>query len=142
MHLLQRSDKMKFSANTLCPCGSKIKYKKCCAKYHKGALAPNALLLMKSRYCAYALGNADYIIKTTHPNNNDYTEERKSWEASILEFSKHTDFLGLKIIEFIDGKTEAYVTFSASLSSGELKEKSRFLKEHGRWLYVDGEFDR
>jgi len=117
-----------------------MKYKKCCAKYHKGVLAPDALILMKSRYSAYATGNADYIIKTTHPDNNDYTEDRKNWKTSILEFSKHTDFLGLKIIEFIDGETEAYVTFTALLSSGELKEKSRFLKEEDQWLYVNGEF--
>jgi len=45
-----------------------------------------------------------------------------------------------KIIDFIDGKEEAFVTFNARLSSGDLKEKSRFLKLHGRWLYVDGEF--
>jgi SEC-C motif-containing protein len=132
---------MKLSPNTLCPCGSGVKYKKCCSKYHKGTFTPNALILMKSRYTAYTTGNADYLIKTTHPNNNDYTEDKKSWKHSILEFTKDTEFLNLKIIEFIDGETEAYVTFIAKLSSKELREKSRFLKEDGKWLYVDGVFD-
>ena len=45
----------KFSINSPCPCGSGGKYKKCCQKYHKGALAKDALTLMKSRYSAYAL---------------------------------------------------------------------------------------
>jgi len=130
----------KFSPNEFCPCGSKKKYKKCCSIYHKGALPPTALLLMKSRYCAYAAGDSSYIIKTTHPDNPDYTTNIKSWEESILNFSKQTKFLGLEIIDFIDGEEEAFVTFNARLSSGNLKEKSRFLKLHGRWLYVDGKF--
>ncbi len=50
------------SPNLPCPCGSGLKYKKCCQKYHKGALPSTALLLMKSRYSAYALGLADYIM--------------------------------------------------------------------------------
>ncbi|MBD3790966.1 MAG: SEC-C domain-containing protein [Campylobacterales bacterium] len=129
----------KVSPNIPCPCGSHKKYKKCCALYHKGALAPDALALMKSRYSAYATGNAEYIINTTHPENPDYSEERRSWKNDIDLFSKHTEFLGLKIIEFIDGKEEAYVTFEASLSSGMLTEKSRFLKRGNVWLYVDGE---
>lgn len=127
----------KVSPNIPCPCGSQKKYKKCCAIYHKGALAPNALALMKSRYSAFATGNAEYIIRTTHPENPDYTTDLASWKYDIDLFSKHTEFLGLKIIEFIDGE-EAYVSFEASLSSGMLIEKSRFLKSEGRWLYVDG----
>ena len=128
----------KVSPNIPCPCGSKKKYKKCCGIYHKGALAPNALALMKSRYSAYATGNAEYIIKTTHPENPDYSDDHLSWKKEIDLFTQHTGFLGLKIMEFIDGKEEAYVSFEASLSSGVLIEKSRFLKHNGRWLYVDG----
>lgn len=130
----------RFSPNELCPCGSKKKYKKCCSIYHKGALPSTALLLMKSRYSAYVVGDSSYIIKTTHPDNPDYTTDIKSWEASILNFSKQTNFLSLEIIDFIDGEEEAFVTFNARLSSGNLKEKSRFLKLHGRWFYVDGAF--
>ena len=131
---------MKPSPNTPCPCGSGSKYKKCCAKYHKGALAPDALRLMKSRYCAYALCDSRYIIKTTHPDNPDYTDNIKKWNKSILDFSRQTNFLSLEIIEFLEGEKEAFVTFTARLSSGDLKEKSRFLKLRDRWLYIDGEY--
>lgn len=96
---------------------------------------------MRSRYSAYALGDADYIIKTTHFNNPDYTNETAIWKQSILEFCHNTQFLGLKISEFIGGETVAYVTFEAILDSGSLKEKSRFLKEDGQWLYENGSFD-
>ncbi len=131
----------KVSPNIPCPCQSGFKYKKCCQKYHKGAWAPNALTLMRSRYCAYAVGNAGYIIATTHPCNPDYTDNREQWEEDIQHFCDNTAFLGLQIISHEEGEEEAFVTFSASLSSGRLTEKSRFLKTGGRWLYADGTFE-
>ena len=94
---------------------------------------------MKSRYSAYAVGDSKYIIKTTHPDNPDYTDERKSWQASIDHFCSTTRFEGLQILDWSDGEEEAFVTFSASLSGGIMIEKSRFLKVDGKWLYVDGE---
>ena len=128
----------KITPNSPCPCGSRVKYKKCCAIYHKGALPKTALELMKSRYVAYAVGDASYIIKTTHPNNSDHTDDIKSWKSSIELFSKETEFLGLEVLEFIDGEVEAFVTFKAKLSSGDMVEKSRFLKVDGMWLYESG----
>ncbi len=129
----------KTSPNTSCPCGSKQKYKKCCQVYHKGANPKTALLLMKSRYSAYAVGDANYIVKTTHENNADFSSEVKAWKQSIDSFTKTTDFLGLEILEFIEGAEESFVTFKALLSSGEMIEKSRFLKVDKRWLYERGE---
>ncbi len=95
---------------------------------------------MRSRYCAYALGLAGYIMKTTHPDNPDYTADSGEWKQGILEFCRSTVFTGLKIIEFIDGENEAFVTFEARLGEYTMKEKSRFLKENGRWLYENGDF--
>ena len=96
---------------------------------------------MRSRYSAYAVGNSSYIIKTTHQNNPDFTDNIKAWQESIENFSQATDFLGLEILEFVDGEKEAFVTFRASLSSGDMVEKSRFLKEGDEWLYERGEFE-
>ena len=96
---------------------------------------------MKSRYVAYVVGDSAYIIKTTHPNNSDYTDNIESWRDSIELFSSSTEFLGLEILEFIDGEDEAFVTFRAKLSSGDMVEKSRFLRIDGQWLYESGEFD-
>ena len=132
----------KVSPNSSCPCGSKKKYKKCCQVYHKGAKAKNALLLMRSRYSAYAVGSSNYIIKTTHPNNSDFTEDVKSWRESIDKFTQATAFLGLEILEFIDGDEEAFVAFKAYLSSGDMLERSRFLKEADGWLYESGEWEQ
>jgi SEC-C motif-containing protein len=135
---------MKFPVNSLCPCGSNKKYKKCCQVYHKGAIPNKALDLMKSRYVAYKLGLSKYIISTTHKENKDYTDDINSWIKSIDDFSKSCQFSGLKIIEFIDGEAESFVTFYANIncnkSDNSFCEKSRFLKVDNRWLYHSGEF--
>ncbi|HEX5624175.1 MAG TPA: YchJ family metal-binding protein [Sulfuricurvum sp.] len=131
---------MKISANTPCPCHSGEKYKKCCHPYHQGILPSNALKLMRSRYCAYALGLSDYIIQTTHCNHPDFTDDLVSWRASIDAFSQTTDFTELKIMEFIDGDDVAYVTFKAVLNGHPFEEKSRFFKVGEKWLYESGEF--
>ena len=131
----------KITLNTPCPCGSHIKYKKCCALYHKGAFPKTALALMKSRYTAYVRADSRYIIQTTHPDNSDYTDDAKSWKESIENFSKITEFLGLEIIDFFDGNEQAWVEFKAKLSTGDMVEKSHFFKVNGRWLYHSGEFN-
>ena len=128
----------KTSPNSPCPCSSKNKYKKCCLIYHKGTKPKTALLLMKSRYAAFAVDDARYIVKTTHENNPDFTTDVQIWKEGIKSFTTNTEFLGLEILEFIDGEKEAYVTFKASLSSGDMTEKSRFLKVDGLWLYESG----
>jgi len=129
----------KTSPNAPCPCGSNGKYKKCCLLYHKGAKPKTALLLMRSRYCAFAVGDSSYIVKTTHEHNADFSLDVKRWKESIKSFTDATEFLGLEILEFTDGKEEAFVTFKAFLSSGDMTEKSRFLKVDGMWLYESGE---
>lgn len=126
----------------LCPCNSGKPYSKCCKILHDGAYAKNALELMRSRYTAYAYHKPDYIIRTTHPDSPHFQQDSDKWKTEILIFCQNTQFQGLKIIEFIDGKTEAYVTFLAQLRQQErdasFVEKSRFEKVEGRWLYHDG----
>jgi len=121
--------------NDKCPCGSGLKYKHCCKTYHDGRVPKNALLLMKSRYSAYALGKSKYIIKTNYDN--------KDTIKSIDEFSRSTLFKKLEILEFIDGEDEAFVTFKVTLltngQDNSFEEKSKFLKQNDTWFYIDGE---
>ena len=52
----------------LCPCGSDESYRACCGPFHHGELqARSAEELMRSRYSAYAYGEADYLFRTWHP---------------------------------------------------------------------------
>ncbi len=127
-----------------CPCHSGKSYSACCQRYHNGLLAENALALMRSRYAAYALHLADYIMRTTHPANPGYYSDATRWKKEILNSYQSTQFYGLQIIDFIDGKKEAFVTFTALLKNNghdtSFTEKSRFLKMDGQWLYESGVF--
>ncbi len=136
---------MKLSVNSICPCGSLKKYKKCCKLFHDDIKKPsNALELMKSRFSAFAFCKSDYIIKTTHQKNCDFSLDTFSWRDDIEKFSKNTNFEKLEILDFIDSEIESFVTFKATLFQNKKDisfiEKSRFLKENNIWLYVDGEF--
>lgn len=127
----------------LCPCHSGKEYSNCCKPYHEGKTNPqNASQLMRSRYSAYALQLADYIIKTTHPKNISYQKDFKKWSESILHFCKITTFKDLKVEDFKEtSETEAYVTFTAYLMQAghdaSFREKSRFEKVDGLWLYLE-----
>lgn len=136
---------MKFSPNDICPCGSLKKYKKCCKPFHDKITFPKtALELMKSRFSAFAVLIADYIIFTTHENNSDYISDLKLWNQDIMNFSKNTRFERLEILDFIEGEVESFVTFKATLFQDNTDisfiEKSRFLKVEDKWLYIDGQF--
>lgn len=97
---------------------------------------------MRSRYAAYSMGLVDYIMDTTHPQNPTRNPDRSRWRKELLAFSRSAQFTGLSIISFEDGIDEAFVSFKAGLSqSGQdmsFAEKSRFLKENGRWTYESG----
>lgn len=127
-----------------CPCQSGKEYQECCKPYHKGHLPEKALALMRSRYSAYAMGLADYIIDTTHPDNSQYLQDHKLWKKQIKEFCDHTTFLGLEILEEVDNDKVSFVTFKAQLQQNGkdagFTERSRFEKAGGRWLYHSGEF--
>lgn len=135
---------MKISPNNNCPCGSTKKYKKCCKPFHNGTFPKTAVELMKSRFCAYAIKNAEYIMATTHKTNQDFSNDTFAWSNSILDFCEATDFLDVNILEQIDGEVESFVTFKANLMQNGIDasfiEKSRFLKEENKWFYVDGTF--
>jgi len=133
-----------FNEHSSCPCGSKKTYLNCCKIFHDGKNPSNALELMKSRFTAFAVGNIDYIINTTHENNIEYSRDKSKWIDDIQDVVNSTDFNSLEIVEFIDGEEEAYVTFKLGLKQKGLDtsftEKSKFLKIDGKWLYRSGEF--
>lgn len=135
---------MAYNEHSSCPCGSGKSYLNCCKVFHEGKLPKTALELMKSRFSAFAVGNVDYIINTTHEDNDEYSNDRSQWEDDIQNVINSTDFNSLKIVEFIDGEDEAYVTFTLGLTQKGLDvsftEKSKFLKIDGKWLYRSGDF--
>jgi len=122
---------------TTCYCGSGKLFSACCDLYISGIVkAPTAQALMRSRYSAYAIHNANYIYNTTHPKKRKYHTK-----AAILDWAKSNQWLKLEIL-FAD---ETIVEFKAYYLDERLKaqvhhEKSTFSKEGDAWYYVNGEY--
>jgi SEC-C motif domain protein len=125
-----------------CPCGSGQAYLLCCAPYHKGKIASSAMLLLRSRYSAYALNLPHYIIETTHIENSEYQRDVKEWEKRILNFSSTHFFEGVEILSVENKREETTIRFIARLKKGvdsaSFIEKSLFVKQDGRWFYREG----
>ena len=99
---------------------------------------------MRSRYCAFALKIPQYIIKTTHKENQDYKLDTLQWKNEIINFCETCRFEKLEILEFINGDIESYVTFKVTITcdnnDASFMEKSKFLKVDNMWLYHSGKF--
>lgn len=90
---------------------------------------------MRSRYAAYVLGRTDYLLATWHASTRP---------ASLDPDPAGTRWLGLEVrAARASGDAHATVEFVARSRVGgrglRLHELSRFVREAGRWWYVDGE---
>lgn len=116
-----------------CPCHSGKPYADCCQPLHAGQAAPDAERLMRSRYSAYALKLADYLLQTWHPDTRPAslsTEDLNGIKWLKLEVVSHHP---------VDD-THAEVVFTATYQSGkqkksQLSEHSQFVRINDRWLY-------
>jgi SEC-C motif-containing protein len=114
-----------------------VAYADCCARFvdhFNDAPAPDAEYLMRSRYSAFVLERADYLLATWH----------SSTRPASLDFDAGVKWLGLEVREHkVTGADAAEVEFVARYRldgrAVRLHERSRFVCEEGRWLYVDGE---
>lgn len=128
-------------SNNPCPCGSGLQYSECCEIYISGKeSAPTAEKLMRSRYSAFVVHNADYIYGTHDPSTRSQVnlEEIKTW-------SEESEWLGLQILETSGGQvgdTQGLVEFMATYAVNGKKtqhrEKSTFNYIDGQWYFTDG----
>ena len=137
-----------------CPCGSlapagpggskgksatPLAFARCCGRYLaapglEASAAPDAESLMRSRYTAFVCERADYLQATWHA----------STRPADLDFEPGARWLGLQVRSHrAMGEDRAEVEFVARYRVGgravRLHETSRFVREGGRWLYVDGD---
>jgi SEC-C motif-containing protein len=121
-----------------CRCGSGEPYAECCGPLHSGeATATTAEALMRSRYCAFALGDTDYLLQTWHSTTRPETLDQSEFEQ--------IDWLGLEVLKCKRGgakDSRGIVEFVATMArddkESQLREESRFSRETGQWRYLDG----
>jgi SEC-C motif domain protein len=129
------------SSSTACPCGRTdargkvLAFGACCGHHlNDGLPAPDAESLMRSRYSAFVVENVDYLRATWHA----------STRPADLSLEQETKWLGLEVkaVRVLDAD-HAEVEFVARSRTGgrgqRLHELSRFVREDGRWVYVDGD---
>ncbi|MCK9380676.1 MAG: hypothetical protein M0P95_06350 [Sulfuritalea sp.] len=116
-----------------CPCGRPLAYTACCGLYHEGSPAPDAESLMRSRYSAYVLQLEDYLLATWHASTRP---------AALDLAAAPPKWLGLQVKTHTETANTASVEFVARCRVGgraqRMHEISRFVREDGRWYYVDG----
>ncbi len=91
---------------------------------------------MRSRYSAYAIHNADYLLSTTHISERKYYSK-----TEILDWATSNSWQKLEIISFSETMVEFkayYLDLNQKLTIHH--ELSNFKLEDGFWFYVDGEF--
>jgi SEC-C motif domain protein len=130
-----------------CPCGrvgssdKALSLADCCGRFidhFENTPAPDAESLMRSRYTAFVLQRADYLLATWHASHRPLA----------IDFDSDVKWLGLDVRQHrVLDATHAEVEFVArqkapGLPAVRLHEWSRFLKDGdspGRWYYVDGD---
>lgn len=128
-----------------CPCGSGLELDACCGPLIAGTRpAPTAVALMRSRYTAYALKNAEYIVETHDPESREDTdlENTRDW-------ANRTTWLELQVLATKDGGEQddrGEVEFVARFKDeqgreGSHHEHSVFVRRKGRWYFQDGKVE-
>ena len=121
-----------------CPCGSGAGYAACCGPLHDGVPADSAARLMRSRYSAYVLENEAYLLASWHADTRPSA-------LGLAAQRPAPRWLGLQIRgEQVLDERHAAVEFVARYRVGggraqRQRERSRFVREQGRWYYLDGE---
>jgi len=89
---------------------------------------------MRSRYSAYVLKLDDYLLATWHPDTRpselDLAADHSKWLG--LEVRKHA------VQDDAHATVEFVARYRIAGKGHRLHELSRFVREGGRWFYIDG----
>ncbi|MEY9945085.1 YchJ family protein [Kitasatospora sp. GAS1066B] len=119
-----------------CPCGLPASYADCCGRLHSGlAQATTAEQLMRSRFSAFVVEDAAYLLRSWHPQTRppavDFDPRLRWQRLEILGSTEGGPFHQEGTVEFVARYQEQGL-------SGSMREKSRFVRDQGVWVYLDG----
>jgi SEC-C motif-containing protein len=91
---------------------------------------------MRSRYSAYAMGRLDHVFRTWHPRTRPDEIEPVpglTWVGLLIGRTEAGE----------SGDDEGTVEFEAEYRTaagpGVIRERSRFVRRGGRWVYLSGD---
>jgi SEC-C motif-containing protein len=105
----------------------------CCGRLHAGAAAATAEQLMRSRYSAFAVGDAPYLLRSWHSSTRPKgltLDPAQVWSRLVIVGSTGGGLFDQ------EGTVEFRALYSHRGSTSSLHEYSRFLREDGAWLYL------
>ncbi|SNT21398.1 YchJ family protein [Rhodococcoides kyotonense] len=119
-----------------CPCLRGEPFDECCGPYLRGETTPpTAERLMRSRFTAFSVGDAEYLIRTWHPTTapGDLTlDPMQRWYRLDIVDARSGGLLDdVGTVQF-----SAY--YKHPEGNGVLRERSRFTRVDGAWVYLDG----
>ncbi|MFQ6391920.1 YchJ family protein [Nocardia sp. KC 131] len=119
-----------------CPCRRGEPFEQCCGPVLAGErAAATAEALMRSRYTAFATGDVDYLRRSWHPSTRPVELELDPGQRwlflEIVRTERGGPFDDIGVVEFI-------AHYRADDVRGSLHEVSRFRRENGAWVYLDG----
>ncbi len=126
-----------------CPCGRTGHNRKplalaaCCGRYlddFENTPAPDAESLMRSRYSAFVMGRESYLRATWHISKRpDDVSSDKDTKWLSLEVRGHT------ALDADHAQVEFVARYRTGGRGARIHELSRFVREDGRWYYLDGD---
>lgn len=89
---------------------------------------------MRSRYSAFAVGDVEYLRRTWHtrtlPRDLALDDTVRWYRLDVLDVTRGG-------ADDTEGTVEFRAYFRSDGGPGSQHEVSRFVREHGRWVYLD-----
>jgi len=94
---------------------------------------------MRSRFAAFALGDAEYLWRTLHPDHEDCARDRATVLAALRDVARTLRFMRLTILDASGSRVLFHAAVFDKGKDRSFVELSSFARDDAGWRYVAGE---
>jgi SEC-C motif-containing protein len=94
---------------------------------------------MRSRFAAFATGDAEYLWRTLHPDHDDRARPRSEVLHSLKVATRKMKYMRLRILDAEDSRVLFLAEVFEKGQSRSFVELSAFAHDGTGWRYLDGE---